>query len=48
MRIFYPSRRLGISSRRSRGYHQGCNAPLYLITRQRVSACGLMIYKALP
>ena len=28
----YPSRRLGISSRRSRVYHQGRNAPLYLIT----------------
>ena len=40
----YPSRRLGISSRRSRVYHQGRNAPLYLITRQRAFSCGLMIY----
>ena len=26
-------------------YHQGRVAPLYLITRQRVSICGLMIYR---
>ena len=45
--FFYPSRRLGISSRRSRVYHQGRIAPLYLITRQRVSSCDLMIYNTL-
>ena len=27
-------------------YHQGRVAPLYLITRQRASSCGLMIYNA--
>ena len=41
--FFYPSRRLGISSRRSRGYHQ----PLWDCISSRASvhlSCGLMIY----
>ena len=39
--VFYPSRRLGISSRRSRGYHQ----PLWGCISSRASvylSCGLM------
>ena len=41
----YPSRRLGISSPREARCISSAPAGLYLITRQRVSACGLMIYR---
>ena len=45
--LFYPSRRLGISSTykvRRISSRAAFKPPLYLITRQRVSTCGLMIY----
>ena len=46
LEFFYPSRRLGISSDASRYIIKGDFPPLHLITHQRASSCGLMIYKA--
>ena len=40
----YPSRRLGISSPREVRRISSAPLGLYLITRQRASTCGLMIY----
>ena len=42
----YPCRRLGISSAARRYIIKGGAPPLYLITRQRASACDLMIYSS--
>ena len=44
LEFFYPSRRLGISSDASRYIIKGGFPPLHLITHQRASSCGLMIY----
>ena len=44
LEFFYPSRRLGISSEASRYIIKGGFPPLHLITHQRASSCGLMIY----
>ena len=45
--FFYPSRRLGISSPREAWCISSASLGLYLITRQRVFSCGLMIYNTL-